>query len=204
MMSAHAQWKNNADTLNLSRWEPHLSASTGFIGTSFGDNRLYTSVAPSLSFRPSDRWTLNAGFRITTDMGLNPNYTLSTPTRSLAPYRHRNGGTGLVSAHIAAQYQVSDNLWLAAAIYHLGGTYAPVYGFGNGEVFDVSATAFSAAATYRFKNDSFLHFSVSYVRDEQGTLPFLWHDAWMHGGYGAWGMYHIGNPYSQMLFGGYY
>ena len=210
VVPARAQWKSDADTVKLSRWEPHLSVSTGFMGTSYGDNRLYTSVAPSLTFRPNGRWTMNAGFRITTDMGLNPNYAFSSPTRSLAPVRHRNGGTGLASAHVAAQYQVNDRLWLAAAMYHLGGTYAPLYGFGNGEVFDVSATAVSAAATYRFNNDSFLHLAVTYVRDEQGTLPYLWHDAWMHG-YGSWGMYtspmgyyHLGAPYGQMLYGGWF
>ena len=190
--TGHAQWKSEADTtVKLPRWEPHLNVSTGFMGTSYGDNRLYTSVAPLLTFRPNSRWAVNAGFRITSDMGLNPNYAFSSPERSLAPYKHRNGGTGLASAHVAAQYQVSDRLWLAAAVYHLGGTYAPVYGFGNGEVFDVSATAISAAAAYRFSDDSFLHLSFTYVRDGQGTLPYLYHDAWMHG-YGAWGMY--GSP----------
>ena len=160
--TGHAQWKSEADTtVKLPRWEPHLNVSTGFMGTSYGDNRLYTSVAPSLTFRPNSRWAVNAGFR------------------------------GLASAHVAAQYQVSDRLWLAATVYHLGGTYAPVYGFGNGEVFDVSATAISAAAAYRFNDDSFLHLSFTYVRDGQGTLPYLYHDAWMQG-YGAWGMY--GSP----------
>ena len=208
--TARAQWKSDADTVKLSRWEPHLSVSTGFMGTSYGDNRLFSSVAPSLTFRPNDRWAVNAGFRITTDMGLNPNFAPSSPVRSLAPYRQRNGGTGLVSAHAAAQYQVNDRLWLAAAVYHLSGTYAPVYGFGNGEVFDVSATAVSAAASYRFDNDSFLHFSFTYLRDGQGTLPYLYHDAWMHG-YGSWGMYasplecyRLGNPYGHGFMGGWY
>ncbi len=201
--TVQAQWKSDADTVKLSRWEPHLSVGTGFFGTSYGDNRLFTTVAPSLTFRPNSRWTVNAGFRITTDMGLNPNYAYGSSTQDLAPYKHRNGGTGMASAHVAAQYQVNDRLWLAAALYHLGGTYAPIYGFGNGNVFDVSATAVSAAATYRFKNDSFLHLAVTYVRDEQGTLPYLWHDAWMHG-YGSWGMYHMGTPCSQMFLGGWY
>ena len=195
-----AQWRNDADTVKLPQWEPHLSASTGFIGSSYGDNRLFTSIAPSLTFRPNNHWTVNAGFRVTTDMGLNPNYAFSSPERSLAPYRHRNGGTGLVSAHVGAQYQVNDRLWLAAAVYHLTGTYAPYYGFGNGDVFDVSATAFSAAASYRFRNESFLHLSVTCIRDEYGTVPFLWYDAWMHGGYGSWGM--CGSPYGRTGFGG--
>ena len=209
--TAKAQWRSDADTVQLPRWEPHMSVGTGFVGTSYGDNRLFTSVAPSLTFRPNGRWTVNAGFRITTDMGLNPNYTSNEPTRSLAPYKHRNGGTGLASDHVAAQYQVSDRLWLAGAVYHLGGTYAPIYGFGNGEVFDVSATAFSAAATYRFRNDSFLHLSVSYVRDRYGTVPCLWHDMWMHGGFGPWGLYaspteyyRMMSPYGHTMVGGWF
>ena len=162
-MPAHAQWKSDADTVKLSRWEPHMSVSTGFLGTSYGDNRLYTSVAPSLTFRPNDRWKMNAGFRITSDMGLN-----------------------------------------------LTGTYAPLYGFGNGDVFDVSATAVSAAASYRFGDNNFLHLAFTYIRDEQGTLPYMWHDAWMSG-YGAWGMhalpmgcYHGGDVYGRMFAGGCY
>lgn len=204
VIPTQAQWKHCADTAELSRWEPHLSVSTGFMGTSYGDNRLFTSVAPSLTFRPNDHWTVNAGFHITSDMGLNPNYAIGSPTKDLAPYRHRNGGTGLASAHVAAQYQVNDRLWLAAAIYHLGGTYAPVYGWGNGEVFDVSATAVSAAASYRFKNDSFLHLAFTYVRDEQGTLPYMWHDAWMSGCYGPWGLYSMGTRCNTLLFEGCY
>ena len=134
-----------SDTLVLPKWEPHLSVSTGFMGTSYGDNRLFTSVAPSLVYRPSDKWTLVGGFRITTDMGLNPNYTIGTNQRSLAPYK-TNGGTGLASGYVEAQYQVNENFWLAGSIYHIGGSYAPFYGPLNGEAFQVSATAISAAA----------------------------------------------------------
>ena len=206
-----AQWRSQADTVALPKWEPHLSVSTGFIGSSYGDNRLYTSVAPSLTFRPTDRWAINAGFRITTDMGLNPNYMFSSSAKDLVPYKHRNGGTGIASAHVAAQYQVTDRLWLAASVYHLGGTYAPIYGFGNGSSFDVSATAVSAAASYRFRNDSFLHLSFTYVRDEYGTMPYLFYDTWMHGGCGPWGMcvsptdyYRMASPYSPLFFGGCY
>ena len=115
-----------------------------------------------------------------------------------------------MSAHAAAQYQVNDHLWLAASLYHLTGTYAPLYGFGNGDVFDVSATALSAAALYRFSNDSFLHLSFTYLRDEYGTMPYLYYDAWMHG-YGSWGMhvsplecYRLASPYGHAFMGGMY
>ena len=55
----HAEQKDSVKTL---KWEPHLSVSTGFIGSNYGDNRLFTSVAPSLDFRPNDRWRLTGGF----------------------------------------------------------------------------------------------------------------------------------------------
>ena len=200
-----------SDTLVLPKWEPHLSVSTGFMGTSYGDNRLFTSVSPSLVYRPSDKWTLVGGFRITTDMGLNPNYTIGTNQRSLAPYK-TNGGTGLASGYVEAQYQVNENFWLAGSIYHIGGSYAPFYGPLNGEAFQVSATAISAAAAFRFSNNNLLHISFTYIRDHAGTMPFMLHDAWMHsGGFAPWGLYatptdyyRMAAPYSPMFFGGWY
>lgn len=189
--------------LELPKYEPHLSVSTGFMGTNYGDNRLYTSVAPSLIVRPNQKWTLGAGFRITTDMGMNPNYAVVNNPQSLAPYK-RNGGTGLVSAGVAAQYQVNDNIWLAGSIYHMTGTYAPLY-FGNGNVYDVSCTAISVEAAFRFANNNLLHIAFTYINDQNGTLPYMMHDAWMHcGGFGGYGMYtnpcyHHINPTSSYL-----
>lgn len=189
--TASAQYRHGmpgeeGDTLRLPKWEPHLAVTTGFLGSTSGDNRLFSTVAPSLTLRPSDRWTLNAGFGLMSDMGLNPDYALSKPTRSLAPYK-RNGGTGLVTAHAEAVYRAGKNVWLAASVYHLGGTYAPLYGMANGDVLDVSATALSAAAAFRLSEKSFLHLSVTAVHDRYGTLPFLYDDMWMNGGFGTWG-----------------
>ena len=202
--------KTAADTIVLPKWEPHLTVGTGFMGTSYGDNRLFTTVAPSLKYRPNDRWTISGGFRITSDMGLNPHYMASGSHKSLAPYK-RNGGTGLASAHVGAQYRVNENVWVAASVYHLGGTYAPLYGFANGQVMDVSATALSAAAAFRFSNNNYLHLSFTVVRDHNGTLPFLYHDMWMHGGLGSWGMctsptdcYRMVSPFSPYYCGGIY
>ncbi|MCQ2273723.1 MAG: hypothetical protein MJZ86_02905 [Bacteroidales bacterium] len=189
--------------LQLPKYEPHLSVSTGFFGTDFGDNRLYTSVAPSLIVRPNSKWTLMGGFRITTDMGLNSHYIIDNANPSYAPYK-RNGGTGLVSAGVAAQYQVNDNIWLAGSIYHMTGTYAPLY-FGNGNVFDVSCTAISAEAAFRFANNNLLHIAFTYINDQNGTMPYMMHDAWMHCvGFGGYGMYtnpcyHHINPTSSYL-----
>lgn len=202
--------KGDTDSLQLPKWEPHLSVTTGFMGSSFGDNRLFTSVAPSMTYRPSDKWTLSAGFRITSDMGLNPHYSLSAPAKDLAPYK-RNGGTGLASAYASASYRVNENVWVAAAVHHIGGTYAPLYGFANGDVMDVSATALSAAAAFRFSNNSFLHLSFTVMRDHYGTMPFLYHDLWMHHGGGAWGLYgsptdfyRMGSPFCPYYYGGLY
>lgn len=185
------------DSVQPPKWEPHLSVTSGFWGSSNGDNRLFTSVAPSLTYRPSDKWAVNAGFRITSDMGLNPNFTLSKPEKSLIPYK-RNGGTGLASAHVEAVYRAGQNVWLGAALYHVGGSYAPFYGFANGDVLNVSATAISAAAAFRFNDESFLHLSFTVVRDHCGTLPYMYHDTWMHGGFGPWGLYASPTDYYRM------
>lgn len=209
--SCYATADSIPDTIRLPRWEPHLAVSTGFLGTSFGDNRLYTSVAPSLVYRPSDKWTVVGGFRITTDMGLNPNYSIGSSQRSLAPYR-TNGGTGLASGYVEAQYHVNDNFWLAGSVYHIGGSYAPLFGPLNSEAFNVSATAISAAAAFRFKNNNLLHISFTYVRDHAGTMPYMLYDTWMHaGGFGPWDMYasptdyyRMAAPYSPLFFGGWY
>lgn len=181
----------DADQYNVSmpKLEPHLSVGTGFMGTNYGDNRAFTSVAPSLVYRPNQRWTLIGGMRITQDMGLNPNYTPLGADVNYAPYK-RNGGTGLISVGAAAIYQVNDNVWLGGSIYHIGGTYAPLY-WGNGQVFDVSCTAVSAEAAFRFANDHLLQISFTYIHDNTGAMPYMMHDAWMH--YGGWGLY--GHPY---------
>ena len=195
------------DSLPMPKWEPHLSVGTGFVATSYGDNRMYSTVAPSLAYHPNNKLTVTGGFRITSDLGLNPNYNLGS-TRSLAP-RRRNGGTGLVSAELAAQYKVGENVWLAAALYHMSGQYAPMYGFANGSTLDVSATAIAASAAFRFNNDNYLHLYVSFIRDHAGTMPYLLYDTFCSG----WGRYgDYGWPYNRygmmstgaMGFGGWY
>lgn len=174
------------DTIVLPRFEPHLYLGTGFVGTNYGDNRLYYEVAPSFVFCPNNRWTVNAGFGITTDFGLNGGYNrVAAEPRSLAPYKMGNGGTRLFEASVAASYRISENVWVAGAIAHLQGQYAPYFGPANGQAVPVSATAISGAAAFRFANNDWLHIAFTYVRDHNGTMPYLYHDAWHNmGGYG--------------------
>lgn len=180
------------DTLRLPRWESHFAATTGFLGTGHGDNRLFTTLAPSVTFRPSPRWAVTGGFGLTSDFGLNGHY-MAQPERNLAPVR--NGGTTTASAYIAAEYQATDRLWLAASLYHIGGQYAPLFGPANGGTLDLSATALSAEAAYRFSGGSLLHLSVTVVRDHAGTLPYLWWENWHMGGWGGCGHYHAWNTW---------
>jgi len=175
-----------ADSLRVPRWEPHVGVTTGFLGTGHGDNRLFTTVAPSLTYRPTERWSLTGGIGITADYGLNGHY-MAQPERNLAPVR--NGGTTAASAYVEAEYQASDRLWLAASLYHIGGQYAPLFGPANGTTLDLSATALSAAAAYRFGDNNWLSLSVTVVRDHAGTLPYLWWEQWHAGGWGAYGGY---------------
>ena len=171
------------DSVRLPRWEPHLSVTTGFLGTGQGDSRLFTTVAPSVTFCPTSRWRLTGGFGLTADFGLNGHY-MAAPERNLAPVR--NGGTRMASAYVEAEYQVSDRLWLAASLHHIGGDYAPLFGPANGTAMPISATALSAEAAYRFEGGSLLHLSITVVRDHAGTLPYLWWENWHMGGWGGY------------------
>ena len=161
------------------KWEPHVMMGTGFVGTNYGDNRIYNTFAPSLVYRPNSRLTLTGGFALMTDLGLNSNYRPAS-VRSKAP-RRSNGGTGLVSAGLEAQYQLGENLWIAASLYHMSGQYAPMYGCANGNVLDMSVTAFSTSMAYRFSNDNYLHLYVSFIRDNAGTMPYLLYDSFCNG-----------------------
>lgn len=185
------------DTLALPKWEPHLYVGTGFMGTNRGDNRIYSTVMPSLTFRPSDKWAITGGFSFTSDLGLNPYYSFESAPKSLAPYK-RNGGTSLASGYVSAEYHAGENVWLSASLYHQGGTYAPIYGFANGNAFDVSVTAINAEAAFRFKNNNFLILSFTMIKDNVGTLPYMMYDSWHHGGFGPWGMYASSFDYYRM------
>ncbi len=117
----------------------------------------------------------------------------------------------MASAHLEAVYRAGENVWLAASVYHIGGSYAPLYGFANGDVLPVSATAISAAAAFRFNEESFLQLSFTVLRDHYGTLPYMYHDTWMHGGLGHWGMfasptdyYRMAIPFNPYYMGGIY
>lgn len=186
-LPAKAQHIQERDTI-VPRWEPHISVTTGFVGSSYGDNRLYTSIAPSVTFRPTKRLSFVGGIGMMNDLGMDPHY-LVHPVRSLAPLRSSNGGTGLVSAYVGAEYQVNDRLWLAASLYHLGGQYAPFFGCANGSAVDVSATALSAEAAYRFSDNNYLRLSFTVVRDHTGMLPYMMYDSWMYHGWGSWNSY---------------
>lgn len=193
-LAVQAQWRlyyeapfdtvADFDTITFPRWEPHLSVGTGFFGTSFGDNRIFTSVAPSLSYRPNSRLTVNGGFRVVSDFGADKVFNSPAPVRSYAPYRN-NGGTGLLDVHVGAEYQVNENVWIAASLYHLGGAYAPIYALTDGPI-DVSVTALTAEAAFRFKDNNFLHVSFTIANDRNGSLPYMWYDTFMSGH--GWGM----------------
>ena len=60
------------------------------------------------------------------------------------------------------------------------------------------ATAVSAAAAFRFNERDFLQLSFTVVHDHYGTLPFMYHDAWMHSGFSPWGLYATPTDYYRM------
>lgn len=196
--SMFAQWNRNAEkSLNdsISKWDYHLSVGTGVMGNR-DDARCYTLVAPSISYRPTDRWKINGGFGVMSDFGLVNTYKVdfsNTPSR--VPLKQQSN-TGIVAGYVAAEYQANEKLWLAASIFGVSGQYNPFF-FGNGQSLPVGLYGGSASMTYKIGDDSFLHLSLHIINDNMGTLPFLYHDALMYSGIGCYGLmnpYYMHNP----------
>ena len=160
----------------LSRWDYHIDLGTG-VSVGLGNATCYTAIHPSIEYRPTEKWTLRAGFLAFNTMDPNHFYLQGTQPRSLAP--RRNSSTA-VAASLSAQYQVNDHLWLAASVFHLGGQTILPGGIGwyglvaGGQTLDLDITGVTAHARYRFNNGNTLGIHLSVVGDRTGALvPFL-------------------------------
>lgn len=144
----------------------HISLFSGVYGGG-GETHAYTGAAPSLSYRVNDRLTLKAGFAFSSDINAN-SYRLSPrDERSLAP--RRSNSTGAVAMDVAAEYKMNDNLWMAARLFYLGGSYDPVWN-GSSRPYQLNAYGGSVALHYRTKNDNSLSLYLNFVHDDTGAL----------------------------------
>ncbi len=148
------------------------------IYSGFGQLHGYTGAAPRLSYQVNDRLRLKGGFTVTTDMSQD-RYNLSVDEpRSLAP--RRNTTTGAVAVDVEAEYQLNDNLWMAARVFYLGGSYNSPWGVGDRPM-DLNVYGGSMSLHYRTKNNNALSIYLDVVHDETGALtPWMYHSPW-HG-----------------------
>ncbi len=164
----------NGDTLqsDTAKTDVHLLLGTGIYG-GMGQWHSYTAAATRLSYRASDRLTLTAGFALTTDRSEDRYDLLRTEPRSLAPRRHTT--TGAVAMDVAAEYQLNDNLWMAARLFYLGGSYNSLWYPGERPM-ELNVYGGSLELHYRTKHNHALSVYFDFVRDETGALtPWMYH-----------------------------
>lgn len=166
----------------------NVSLFTG-VYSAWGETHAYTGAAPTITYRANDRLTLKAGFAVTTDMNANGYRLRGQQPRSYVPYRTTTGATGV---SLGAEYQVNDNLWVAARAFYLGGSYDPIWNFGQAQgPMELSVYGASVAMHYRTKNDNGISLYFNYVNDRTGALlpALLCHPA----GLGLYGDPMLGN-----------
>ena len=141
--------------------------------SAWGETHAYTGVAPVITYRANDRLTLKAGFAVTTDLNASGYRVQGHRSPSYAPYRATTGATAV---SVGAEYQVSDNLWVAARAFYLGGSYDPIWDWGQGDgPRPLSVYGGSVALHYRTPGDNSLSLYFNYLNDRTGALtPSMW------------------------------
>lgn len=187
--------KTITQSLDTSRkWDFHLTMGTTFLGGGLGSASVF-HVSPSIVYRPTERLTVKArvsGFS-SYAFGEAGHYFRPRPQRSMVPYRDGNAVAGAIE--LSASYKVSDRLWVAASLYHVGGEVA------TGAVISpwlaspmpmpLDATAISASLRYRVGDNSFLDIHFTHIDDRAGTLAPLLFETYR---------WHYGSPFNNFYF----
>ena len=188
---AVAQWKDPLTAINTAdsnkRVDYNVVLSTGVVANSI-DAAAYTMVAPSVSFRPSERVLVSAGFSYLTDWsGVELG---KTDDVDLAP---RKTPTQMGSAYVQASYSPNPNLCISGTAFYIGGTMSPVFS-GYYRPLEVSSYGAAADVMFKTKHNTTINLHLSFIKDNKDT-PFPW------GGYGYNPYYRGGlspmmNPYN--------
>ena len=184
---AVAQWKGPLTAINTAdsnkRVDYNVVLSTGVVANSF-DAAAYTMVAPSVSFRPSERVQVSAGFSYLTDWnGVELDKSADV---DLAP---RKASTNMGSAYVQASYSPNPNLCISGTAFYIGGTMSPVFS-GYYRPLEVSSYGAAADVLFKTKRNTTISLHLSFIKDNKDT-PFPW------GGYG-YNPYYRG-PLSAMM-----
>lgn len=156
-----AQWRGESER-DTSRWDFHLSTGTS-VSSGWGKTNALMWVAPRLTYRASERLTIDAGFAaVGTLLG---SYRLQGYTPNYAP---RRTGTRMLGGFVSAEYRASDRLTVWASLQRVGGHYEPLWS-PSGEALSIGLTAVSGGFSYEFSEGSFLEMDFHFIRDQYGT-----------------------------------
>ena len=172
---------------DTSRWDVHMSTGAT-VATGFGHTQSLGWVAPSISYRVSDRLKVSGGLAVAGSLMPAGGYTLHGRERSLAPRRE---GTKAGAMWASATYHPNDRLWLWGAVMHVTGYAQPLWLDG---AMPIEATAISGGLEYKLSDNSLIGMEFHFVHDRYGTLPpphygYGWH------GYCTPGMDIYGGPW---------
>lgn len=175
---AVAQWKDPLTSLNTAdsnkRVDYNVVLSTGVVANGI-EASAYTMVAPSVSFRPSKKVQVSAGFSYLTDWS-GVEFGKADDV-DLAP---RRTPTQIGSAYVQASYSPNPNLCISGTAFYIGGTMSPVFS-GYYRPLEVSSYGAAADVLFKTKRNTTISLHLSFIKDNKDT-PFPW------GGYGY-------NPY---------
>lgn len=180
--TAQSSLKHNLGTIGfssdtVSKWNYHIDLGMG-VTSGFGATNSYMVVAPTVEYKPNNKWAFQAGFAAINGTNM-ANFT-SQSTRDLAPRRPNSNSSLALAGKISAQYQVTDNLWVAATLWHVAGQTVLPGGFGwyglmpAGLPVNLDATGVTGEVHYDFGKGNSLGLYFSYINDRTGgMMPML-------------------------------
>ena len=161
---------------DTSRWDFHMSTGAT-VATGFGRTQSLGWVAPSVSYRFSDRLKVSGGLAVAGSLLPAGGYTLHGRERSLAPRRE---GTKAGAMWVSATYHPNDRLWLWGSVMHVTGYAQPLWLDG---AMNIEATAISGGVEYALGNGSMIGMHFHFVHDHYGSLLY---PPYGHGWYGPY------------------
>ena len=165
---AVAQWKDPLTSINTAdsnkRVDYNVILSTGVVANGI-DAAAYTMVAPSMSFRPSERVQVSAGFSYLTDWS-----SMELGKANDVDLAPRKASTNMGSVYVQASYSPNPNLCISGTAFYIGGTMSPVFS-GYYRPMEVSSYGAAADVLFKTKRNTTISLHLSFIKDNKDT-PF--------------------------------
>ena len=161
--------QSKSDTISQSPIDWHLKLGTEFL--SFNNRgEVLTFVAPSFSYKASEKVRINAGVSYVSGLGNFGKVDLSPRRRSTNAY----------SVYAQAEYRKNERFWFRGTMFYAGGNLGFLPTFSD-RTMQNNLCVYGASADFRFKifDDSALNLHFSFIRDEYGSLPPFFTDYMM-------------------------